>query len=97
MPELLKNMYNRESLYEVAVAIQSVYNSFKVDEFIKSTMDETWNNLELKARCRKISMSLGMYLPEDYKEALSILEKSVTGFYFAFSFQILLKFMGRTT
>lgn len=86
MPELLKNMYNRESLYEVAVAIQSVYNSFKVDEFIKSTMDETWNNLELKARCRKISMSLGMYLPEDYKEALFILEKSVTGFYFAFFF-----------
>ncbi|WP_131072490.1 DNA alkylation repair protein [Clostridioides difficile] len=86
MPELLKNMYNRESLYEVAVAIQSVYNSFKVDEFIKSTIDETWNNLELKARCRKISMSLGMYLPEDYKEALSILEKSVTGFYFAFFF-----------
>lgn len=86
MPELLKNMYNRESLYEVAVVIQSVYNSFKVDEFIKSTMDETWNNLELKARCRKISMSLGMYLPEDYKEALSILEKSVTGFYFAFFF-----------
>ncbi|HBF5714122.1 TPA: DNA alkylation repair protein [Clostridioides difficile] len=86
MPELLKNMYNRESLYEVAVSIQSVYNSFKVDEFIKSTMDETWNNLELKARCRKISMSLGMYLPEDYKEALSILEKSVTGFYFAFFF-----------
>ncbi|PBH60991.1 DNA alkylation repair protein [Clostridioides difficile] len=86
MPELLKNMYNRESLYEVAVAIQSVYNSFKVDEFIKSIMDETWNNLELKARCRKISMSLGMYLPEDYKEALSILEKSVTGFYFAFFF-----------
>ncbi|HFL3156872.1 TPA: DNA alkylation repair protein [Clostridioides difficile] len=86
MPELLKNMYNRESLYEVAVAIQSVYNSFKVDEFIKSTMDETWNSLELKARCRKISMSLGMYLPEDYKEALSILEKSVTGFYFAFFF-----------
>ncbi|WP_131043329.1 DNA alkylation repair protein [Clostridioides difficile] len=86
MPELLKNMYNRESLYEVAVAIQSVYNSFKVDEFIKYTMDETWNNLELKARCRKISMSLGMYLPEDYKEALSILEKSVAGFYFAFFF-----------
>ncbi|HBG5346805.1 TPA: DNA alkylation repair protein [Clostridioides difficile] len=86
MPELLKNMYNRESLHEVAVAIQSVYNSFKVDEFIKSTMDETWNNLELKARCRKISMSLGMYLPEDYKEALSILEKSVAGFYFAFFF-----------
>lgn len=49
-------------------------------------MDETRNNLELKARCRKISMSLGMYLPEDYKETLSILEKSVTGFYFAFFF-----------
>lgn len=86
MPDLLKNMFNHESLHKAALAIQSVYSSFQVDEFINSTMDETWNNLELKARCRKISTNLGMYLPKDYKEALSILEKSVKGFPFAYFF-----------
>lgn len=84
MPDLLKNKFNHESLYEVALAIQSVYNPFQVNEFIKSTIDETWDNLELKSRCRKISMNLGKYLPEDYKDAISILEQSVRRFPFAF-------------
>ncbi|EQF26988.1 DNA alkylation repair enzyme family protein [Clostridioides difficile CD160] len=84
MPDLLKNKFNHESLHEVALAIQSVYNPFQVDEFIKSTIDETWDNLELKSRCRKISMNLGKYLPSNYKEAISILEKSVRGFSIAF-------------
>lgn len=84
MPDLLKNKFNHKSLHEVALAIQSVYNPFQVDVFIKSTIDETWDNLELKSRCRKISMNLGKYLPSDYKEAISILEKSVRRFSFAF-------------
>lgn len=84
MPDLLKNKFNHESLHEVALAIQSFYNPFQVDEFIKSTIDETWDNLELKSRCRKISMNLGKYLPSNYKEAISILEKSVRGFSIAF-------------
>lgn len=49
-------------------------------------MDEIWNNLELKVRCWKISMSLGMYLLEDYKEVFFIFEKLVIGFYFVFFF-----------
>ncbi|MFL8712234.1 DNA alkylation repair protein [Clostridioides sp. GD02377] len=84
MPDLLKNKFNHKSLYEVALAIQSVYNPFQVDEFIKSTIDETWDNLELKSRCRKISMNLGKYLPSNYKDAISILEQSVRRFPFAF-------------
>ena len=78
MPELLKNMLNHKSLREFALAIQSVYDSFQVDEFIKSTMDETWDGLELKARGRKISINLGKYLPADYKEAISIIDKVTT-------------------
>lgn len=72
MPDLLKNMYNYNSLHELAIDIRSVYNSFPVNEFLKCTMDENWENLELKARVRKISMCMGKYLPSAYKECLSI-------------------------
>jgi len=75
MPEQLKNMYNHESLSKFALEIQSVFGQFPVDEFLKSTMDETWDDLELKARGRKISLTLGKFLPADYKEAIEIIDK----------------------
>jgi len=75
MPDLLKNMYNRESLYSFALDIKSVYNLFQVDNFLKATMNEKWEELELKARGRQISMNLGKYLPNNYKEAISILNE----------------------
>jgi 3-methyladenine DNA glycosylase AlkC len=75
MPELLKNMLNRESLREFALAVQRVYSSFEADEFIKSTMDETWDDLELKARGRQISVNLGKYLPADYTAAIGVIDK----------------------
>ena len=55
MTESIKNRYNYESLYKVAMDIQSVYEAFQVDEFLKSTMDDTWDGLELKDRIIKIS------------------------------------------
>lgn len=85
MAELLKNMFNYESLHEFALTMQSVYKPFQIDSFLSSTMDETWHDLELKARVRKISTNLGEYLPADYSEALAILDKAVgscqTGFF----------------
>lgn len=75
MAELLKDMYNYESLRELAVDIQSVYQPFRVDEFLELVMDDEWNDLELKARVRKISLNLGRYLPADYKEALAVLDQ----------------------
>jgi 3-methyladenine DNA glycosylase AlkC len=76
MPDLLKNMYNQKSLREIALVFQSVYNAFPADAFLTSVMDETWADLELKARVRKISMSLGKCLPADYREALAILDQA---------------------
>lgn len=86
MSTLFKDMYNRDSLMELALAlaISSVEDSFNVDEFMESVMDETWDDLELKGRMRKISTNLGVYLPNDYEEALSILDRVVdkfTGFF----------------
>jgi len=77
MADLLKNMLNRNSLYEFALVIQSTYNQFQIEKFLKSTMDETWDDLELMARGRKVSTTLGEYLPENYREAIGIIDKVI--------------------
>ena len=77
MADALKDRLNYESIREFALIIQSAYNSFQVDEFLKSTMDETWDNLELKARGRKICLNLGTYLPADYSTAIRIIDDVV--------------------
>ena len=80
MPDLLKNIYNHESLRELALDIQSVYKPFPADEFLKSTMDETWNSLELKDRINRISTNLGKYLPADYGTAIGIIDKVIVNY-----------------
>ena len=80
MADLLKNMFNHELLRKLALDIQSVYNPFQVDEFIKSTMDETWGDLELKDRIYKITINLGKYLPPDYAAAIRIIDKVVMNY-----------------
>jgi len=67
-------MYNRETLSKFAADIQSIHKSFQVDDFMNSVMDETWADLELKDRGRKICVTLGKYLPPDYKESIKILD-----------------------
>ena len=80
MADLIKNIYNQESLRKVALDIQSAYSEFQVDEFLKSTLDETWKDLELKDRIIKISVNLGKYLPPDYKTAISIIDQVVMNY-----------------
>ena len=77
MPDLLKDMYNNDSLREFATLIQSAYPSFQVDGFLESTMDEIWDTLELKGRMRQISINVGKYLPSNYREAIAILDQIV--------------------
>jgi hypothetical protein len=66
----LKDRLNSKSLHEFALVVKQFYKDFKVDEFIKSILDEKWDNLELMARGRQISLKLGEYLPKNYKEAI---------------------------
>lgn len=80
MPELLKNRYNYESIQDLALRIKAVHHSFLVDDFISAVMDKTWDELELKARMRQISINLGKYLPADYEQALGILDMVVAGY-----------------
>jgi len=73
MPEPLKDMYNEEFLRQFSKKIYDVYSQFDIEGFIASLLDNTWDELALKARMRKITESLGRFLPTGYKEALSIL------------------------
>ncbi|WFR55413.1 hypothetical protein QA584_17595 [Anaerocolumna sp. AGMB13025] len=73
MSDRLKDMYNQEFLKEFGERINAVYSAFPVQKFISEVMDETWEDLELKARMRKISEGMGKFLPEDYEAALMIL------------------------
>ena len=74
MAEQLKNMLNKEHLQNLAQDIKAVYTPFQSKDFITSTMDETWENLELKARMRQITLNLGKYLPQDYASAINIID-----------------------
>ena len=74
MADLLKNKLNYDTLREFALIIQAAHNEFPIDEFLIYTMDETWDSLELKARGRKICLSLGKYLPADCHAAISIID-----------------------
>jgi len=77
MAELLKNMYNAEYIRALAEDIRKVYAPFPVEEFIASTMDSTWDSLELKARGRQITLNLGKFLPQDYTAAIGVIDKVV--------------------
>lgn len=80
MPELLKDRYNYEALYGLALRIKDVYPLFQADDFVGGIMDETWDELGLKARMRQIAVNLGKYLPNDYEQALGIIDQVIAGY-----------------
>ncbi|MCL2355603.1 MAG: DNA alkylation repair protein [Defluviitaleaceae bacterium] len=77
MPDALKDVFNREYLCKLAANIQAVYSPFRADDFVASTMDETWDSLELKGRMRQITLNLGKFLPADYREAIAVIDKAI--------------------
>lgn len=79
MTTLLKDKYyNYHSLKGMALNFKAVESTFPVDDFITDVMDETWADLGLKARMRQITLTLGKYLPKDYREALRMIDKVLT-------------------
>ncbi len=57
MAEALKNMYNKEFLNQFAQKVRLVYKPFDIEGFIGSTIDDTWDELKLMDRMRKITNS----------------------------------------
>ncbi|MDO7906631.1 DNA alkylation repair protein [Paenibacillus sp. JX-17] len=83
MAEPLKNLYDEPFLKMFGNIVHSAYTSFDQEGFIKSVMANPWEELSLKERIRKITHSLGAFLPASYPQALTILHKvneSCSGF-----------------
>lgn len=70
--EPFKNVYNKKSIALIAELIKKSDNSFEVEKFCKE-IEKELNPLELKDRVRLISSKLYQYLPQEYKQAISIL------------------------
>lgn len=78
MSKLMKDRYyNYNTIYELAMHINTIYPLFLVDDFITDIMDDSWEGLGLKARMRQITINLGKYLPSDYEHALGILDQVI--------------------
>ncbi|MBP7769696.1 MAG: DNA alkylation repair protein [Aliarcobacter sp.] len=74
MAEQLKNVYTKEYIKNLALKIKENYKEFDTNSFINFIFDESWENLELKARMRHIAIILNKYLPFLYKKQLEILK-----------------------
>ncbi len=87
MPELLKNIYTRQLLENLADAFVKVYANFDKQAFIQEIMDGHWAERELKARMRHITQMLHRQLPANFSEALSVLKQvapQFSGFQYMF-------------
>lgn len=66
-----KNIYNKESVGQIAAAIKKAYPKFKAQEFI--ALNEQFKPLEMKERVLVLTDGLKKLLPAEYKEAVKIL------------------------
>ncbi len=73
MAEALKNVYNRRFIARLSEEFELVHNTFDRGQFAQRVFATGWNQLELKARMRRISESLRFCLPADYPESLELL------------------------
>lgn len=73
MAEHLKAMYNKAFLRSFGEKIARVYPAFDREGFAATALKAPWEELELKGRMRRITQTLGAYLPQRYEEALEIL------------------------
>ncbi len=74
----LKDMYNQDSVSDLAIAVQQVYPQFDQQVFFKKVFTPEWPELELKQRMRHITLALGASLPANYHQALAILREVIT-------------------
>lgn len=74
MADALKDsLYSRASFEDVASAFTTVYPAFDSKRFLNGIYDAQWENRSLMERMRHIPQVLRELLPQDYREAATIL------------------------
>lgn len=87
MAEPLKHIYDGRFLEEFADKMFGAWPDFDRERFLGLTRGSDWDSLELKARTRRITESLGAVLPAEFRQALDVLylvDESCTGFPYLF-------------
>lgn len=87
MADTLKSIYSEAFLREFGHRIHAVYPPFRPEQFVTDTMDAAWDDRELKARMRQITLKLGAQLPSAFADAINILyavDEECTGFAYLF-------------
>ena len=74
MAEQLKNVYTKDYIKNLAFKIKENYLEFEIDNFINAIFEQSWENLELKARMRHIAIIINKYLPLSYSKQLEVLK-----------------------
>lgn len=69
----LKDIYSNEFLTTFSQKVTKIYPHFANEQFILAVLDETWEDLSVRARAKHIATTLGLFLPAKYDEALDIL------------------------
>ena len=77
MPEPLKNVFTKSYLTNLSNDFKLAYPDFQAEDFVASVMDSTWDALELKGRTRQITLNLGKFLPQDYPQAIAVIDRVV--------------------
>lgn len=75
MPQQLKDMFDLNFVAVLSSAFVDVLPIFPVSEFGALVFDTSWEERELKARMRHITLCLSKALPQNYQEALAILRE----------------------
>lgn len=73
MASLLKDVFNTAFLQQLATLCQHHSPAFDSQQFLQRTQGSDWDQLELKARVRRISQALNCSLNLAYEDAIAVL------------------------
>lgn len=80
MAALLKDVYTKEYINNLACIVLIHYPSFKKKQFIGSIFDTDWQELELKARMYHITQQLHHFITLDYQDSLKLIQNIAPNF-----------------
>ena len=78
MGEPFKNLVNEKLINRLVGNIKEAYSAFDAQGFTAFVLDDTFVNLELKQRVNRVAEGLNKFLPQDYKQAIAIIDKVVS-------------------
>ena len=80
MSTLLKDQYSAAFVRALASAVAKVAPALDAKMFVREALSPPWDDLELKARMRRLSTTLGARLPGAYTAQLDVLEHVAPAF-----------------